>query len=65
MERLASQQLQKWKNKTRRKPLLLRGARQVGKTWLVRNFGKSYSSFVEINLEEQPELVSLFKQYKG
>lgn len=65
MKRLASFQLQQWKKKSRRKPLLLRGARQVGKTWLVREFGKSYSSFVEINLEEQPELISLFNQYKG
>jgi len=39
-----------------RKPLLLRGARQVGKTWLVRELGKSFETFVEFNLEAQPEL---------
>jgi hypothetical protein len=44
--------LQEWKNETyNRKPLLLRGARQVGKTHAARNLGKSFENFVEINLE--------------
>ena len=40
MERLMMEQLKKWKDKKRRKPLHLRGARQVGKTWLMKEFGR-------------------------
>lgn len=40
MERLALQELRKWKNRVDRKPLILNGARQVGKTWLLREFAK-------------------------
>jgi len=41
-----------WKNRANRKPLILRGARQVGKTTLVSEFGKSeYSRFINLNLE--------------
>jgi hypothetical protein len=65
MRRNVFSKLQEWKKKSNRKPLLLRGARQVGKTWLLREFGKSFSSFVEINLEEQPELIQLFDQHMG
>ena len=44
-----------WKNATNRKPLLLRGARQVGKTTIVREFAaKHYKYFVEINFEQDP-----------
>jgi len=43
--------LDKWRKKKRRKPLILRGARQVGKTTLVHDFAKSYSQFVSLNLE--------------
>lgn len=43
------------------KPVLLRGARQVGKSTAVRNLGKSFKSFVEINFERQPEYKALFK----
>lgn len=42
MERYAIKQLEKWKNDAMRKPLLLMGARQVGKTWLMREFGARY-----------------------
>ena len=34
--------LKKWKNSTNRKPLIIRGARQVGKTWLMQEFGRKY-----------------------
>lgn len=44
--------LEKWRNKKGRKPLVLRGARQVGKTTLVRDFGKSYRQFISLNLEQ-------------
>ncbi|MEI6397205.1 MAG: ATP-binding protein [Pseudomonadota bacterium] len=54
------QSLRIWSKKGGRKPLLLRGARQVGKTWLVRELGKSFETFVEFNLEAQPELQKHF-----
>ena len=43
--------LMEWKASQRRKPLLIRGARQVGKTSAVRHLGKEFKYFVEINLE--------------
>ena len=42
MERLLISQLLKWKEKRGRKPLILEGARQVGKTWLLKEFGRKY-----------------------
>ena len=42
MQRLVEDFLVEWKNKKDRKPLLLRGARQVGKTWLLKNFGEQH-----------------------
>jgi uncharacterized protein len=50
-----------WKNLENRKPLIIRGARQVGKTTLVREFGKVFSNFIELNLERQEE-ARLFEQ---
>lgn len=44
------------------KPLLLRGARQIGKSSSIRNLGKSFEHFIEINLEKQPELCTLFEE---
>jgi predicted AAA+ superfamily ATPase len=50
-----------WKNSHRRKPLLLQGARQVGKTFLVSEFGrKEYKEFVYLNFEQNPKLAALF-----
>ncbi|MEI8027194.1 MAG: ATP-binding protein [Pseudomonadota bacterium] len=65
MRRLSLAKLEEWKKKPRRKPLLLRGARQVGKTWLVRELGKSYSQFVEVNLEERQHLLNTIKTSYG
>ena len=42
MERLILQKLQDWKNSPYRKPLILKGVRQVGKTWILKEFGKQY-----------------------
>ena len=42
MKRLLTERLEKWKKHPRRKPLLLLGARQVGKTWLMLDFGKNH-----------------------
>jgi predicted AAA+ superfamily ATPase len=59
MQRLAEDFLLKWKNKKDRKPLLLRGARQVGKTWLLKNFGKKYfSNYHHIDFERDKNQLS-------
>ncbi len=54
------QQLLDWKNSGRRKPLVLRGARQVGKSTVVREFAREYNAFIELNLERKQDL-SLFE----
>ena len=61
MRRFALEYLKNWKSKSSRKPLVIRGARQVGKTYLVRLFAKKYfDQMVEINFERDPEMASLF-----
>jgi predicted AAA+ superfamily ATPase len=50
-----------WKNDPEKKPLLLRGARQIGKSSTVRNLGKSFKHYIEINFELEPELTALFE----
>lgn len=63
MERTALQELNRWKIKSPRKPLILRGARQVGKTWLMKKFGADcFENTVYINFERQPHLKQLFDQ---
>jgi predicted AAA+ superfamily ATPase len=52
--------LNEWKNSTSRKPLLIRGARQVGKTESIRHFAKQFDNFIEINFEENKKIHSLF-----
>lgn len=47
--------LKVWKNRDKRKPLILRGARQVGKTTVVRQFGAGYKQFIEMNLEKKED----------
>ena len=49
-------QLQNWKTSTTRKPLILRGARQVGKTTIVNEFGKSYENYLYLNLEDKTKV---------
>jgi uncharacterized protein len=49
-----------WKGSTSRKPLIIRGARQVGKTWLMKEFGKTYDQTVYVNFEKSKQLQSLF-----
>jgi len=60
MYRKAEHYLKSWKVKSNRKPLVIRGARQVGKTYLVRSFAKEFTNIVEINLERDPEIGQLF-----
>jgi hypothetical protein len=54
-------ELFRWKNDNERQPLLIRGARQVGKSSVVRNFSKQFKSYVEINFEQDSELKSIFE----
>ena len=52
MYRIAMEKLLKWKQSKRRKPLIIEGARQVGKTWLMKEFGRqSYADTVYINFD--------------
>lgn len=61
MYRTAYKQMLNWVNRPDRKPLLIRGARQIGKTFLVEQFGREhFQSFVSVNLEFQPEFVRCF-----
>ena len=60
-ERLAD--MFRWKNGQHRKPLLVRGVRQVGKTWLLQEFGRTaYPRSVYINFEDAPRLQSIFSE---
>lgn len=66
MKRNALEDLLQWKNSPHRKPMILRGARQTGKTWLMKEFGKkAYKNYVYFNFDEQPELKSLFETNKN
>lgn len=61
MKRFADNLLKKWAFSEYRKVLLLRGARQVGKTYAVRKLGQEFTHFIEINFEELPAICSFFK----
>ncbi len=61
MKREIIQYLREWKNRKNRNPLILRGARQVGKTYIIEKFAKTdFKNCLKINLEEKPELKRLF-----
>ena len=61
MERIETAQLVKWKQSDNRKPLLIRGARQVGKTWLMRTFGREeYTQCAYVNFESNKTLKNIF-----
>jgi len=60
MNRIITKHLNDWRDSKRRKPLLLRGARQVGKTWVVRDLAKSFDFFCEINFEEDERISIIF-----
>ncbi len=56
----------KWKDSEERKPMVLKGARQVGKTWLMREFGQQYyQHFVYFNFDEEDALKSIFESNKN
>ena len=66
LKRNAIQDLINWKSSEERKPMVLKGARQVGKTWLMKEFGQNYyDSFVYFNFDEEDELKSIFKYNKN
>ena len=61
MYRIAIEKLYKWKNSKHRKPLIIEGARQVGKTWLMKKFGKqAYADTVYINFDSNSRMADLF-----
>lgn len=61
MYRLAIEELYEWKNSINRKPLIIEGARQVGKTWLMKEFGKqAYDKIVYINFDSNSRMAELF-----
>ena len=66
MERNAIKDLIQWKASEERKPLVLKGARQVGKTWLMKEFGQNYYKHsVYFNFDEEEELKSIFETNKN
>ena len=61
MQRIEIQQLKKWKQSNDRKPMIIRGARQVGKTWLMKEFGRlDYKDVVYVNCEADPAVRNMF-----
>lgn len=60
MKRLIDQHLLAWKKDAHRKSLLIHGARQIGKTYAIRQLGATYKNFIEINFERNPEFAKIF-----
>ncbi len=66
IERDIIQKLVAWKDSENRKPILLKGARQIGKTWALETFGREYfEHYVKFDFDRQPELKSAFKDTKS
>jgi len=66
MYRSTLEKLIAWKNSPHRKPLIIKGARQVGKTWLMHEFGKNhYTYYAYFNFDEEEELQSIFEVNKN
>jgi len=62
MKRRAMQILERWKDSPTRKPLIIRGARQVGKTWLMQEFGKTFfHNAAYINFENNQRMQQVFQ----
>lgn len=61
MERFAMEKLVSWKNRKNRKPMILKGARQVGKTWLMKEFGKRYFKYTAyVNFDNNRHMKDVF-----
>ena len=66
MKRNALRDLMSWNSSAEQNPLVLKGARQVGKTWLMKEFGKTqYKNYVYFNFDEEDELKSIFETNKN
>lgn len=61
MKRDIDQQLLDWKHDSARRALLVRGARQVGKTYSVRELGRTFAHYLEVNFEEHPDVCLFFR----
>lgn len=65
IKRDLTDRLIEWKNQSNRKPILLQGARQIGKSWLMEKFGKEHFEYwVKFDFDRNPELKSVFQQKK-
>ena len=65
MYRDAMEELHRWKQKKNKKPLVIRGARQVGKTWIMKKFGETaYINTVYINFDNNQQMKELFEKKK-
>lgn len=65
MKRFIEEKLLEWKNNESRKPLLINGIRQVGKTWSVKNFGENhFADFIYINFDRDPRFSDIFNKSK-
>lgn len=62
IERHIDTLLLEWKNGSQLKPLLLRGARQVGKSSAVKHLGEKFEYFIEVNFEKRPDILEIFKK---
>jgi hypothetical protein len=62
IERAIDKLLQEWKDSRSLKPLLLRGARQVGKSWAVKHLGESFDHYIEVNFEKRPDMKDVFER---
>ena len=66
LKRTALHRLLEWKHSPDRKPLIIKGARQVGKTWLMKEFGANhYDGFAYFNFDEEETLASIFETNKN
>ncbi len=62
IERDIMKTLERWKNQTQRKPILLKGARQIGKSWVMEEFGRrNFEYYAKFDFDENPELQQLFQ----
>ena len=62
LNRTIDAELLAWKNSSQRKPLMIRGARQVGKTSSVKNLATNFTYFIEINFDEKREYAAIFEK---
>ena len=62
MERFALKKLKEWRDRENRKPLIIRGARQVGKTWLMKEFGRTcFEKVAYVNFDSNTRMQQVFE----